>query len=70
MIKVLDYKPNLTPKTVCTLFADTKEEVGSAAIVGLPQGVEPDTGSCVITAAGDIGFLKSTGSWQFVGDEA
>ena len=27
MIKVLDFNPNLTDKTVCTLFADTKEEV-------------------------------------------
>lgn len=24
MIKVLDFNPNLTDKTVCTLFADTK----------------------------------------------
>lgn len=69
MIKVLDYNPNLTPKTVCMLFADTKEEVtGTLTIVGLPQGVTPDTGSSIITSKGDIGFLKSNGSWVFVGD--
>lgn len=71
MIKVLAFNPNLTDKTVCTLFADTKEEVtGTLTIVGLPSGVEPDTGSALITAAGDVAFLKSTGSWQFVGDDA
>ena len=69
MIKVLDYNPNLKPKTLCKLYADTKDEVGTSEIVGLPQGVEADTGSVVITAAGDIGFLTSTGEWSFVGDE-
>lgn len=70
MIKVLDFNPNLTDKTVCTLFADTKEEVtGTLDIVGLPSGVEPDTGSALITAAGDVAFLTSEGSWQFVGDD-
>ena len=69
MIKVLDYNPNLTPKTVCTLFADTKEEVtGTLTIVGLPQGVEPDTGSALLTAVGDVAFLTSEGSWSFVGE--
>ena len=71
MIKVIDYRPNLTNKTVCVLFADTKEEVtGTLTIVGLPQGVEPDTGSILLTADGDIAFLKSTGDWNFVEDEA
>lgn len=68
MIKVLDYDPNLKPKTLCKLYADTKDEVGTASITGLPQGVEADTGSIVITAAGDVGFLTSTGTWSFVGD--
>ena len=69
MIKVLDYNPNLTPKTVCMLFADTKDEVGTSAIEGLPQGVEPDTGSSLITAKGEVAFLDSNGDWNFVGDE-
>lgn len=69
MIKVLDYNPNLTPKTVCTLFADTKEEVtGTLTIVGLPDGTTPDTGSALLTAAGDVAFLTSEGSWSFVGE--
>ena len=71
MIKVLDYNPNLTPKTVCTLFADTKDEVtGTLSIVGLPQGVTPDTGSALLTAAGDVAFLTSEGTWSFVGEES
>lgn len=69
MIKVLDFKPNLTPKTVCMLFADTKEEVtGDLTIIGLPEGTKPDTGSALITASGDVAFLDSTGTWNFVGE--
>lgn len=70
MIKVLDYKPNLTPKTVCMLFADTKEEVtGTLTIGGLPEGTTPDTGSALITAKGDVAFLDSEGTWNWVGEE-
>ena len=70
MIKVIDYRPNLTEKTVCVLFADTKEEVtGTLDIVGLPQGVEPDTGSVLLTASGDIAFLTSSDGWNFIGDD-
>ena len=71
MIKVIDYRPNLTSETICTLFADTKEEVtGTLTIEGLPQGTVPAAGSVLITADGDIAFLKSTGDWNFVEDEA
>lgn len=70
MIKVIDYRPNLTDKTVCVLFADTKEEVtGTLDIVGLPQGVEPDTGSILLTASGDIAFLTSSDGWNFIGED-
>ena len=70
MIKVIDYRPNLTDKTVCVLFADTKEEVtGTLTIEGLPQGVEPDTGSVLLTASGDIAFLTSEDGWNFIEDD-
>lgn len=70
MIKVIDYRPNLTNKTVCVLFADTKEEVsGILTIEGLPQGVEPDTGSILLTASGDIAFLTSSDGWNFIGED-
>lgn len=71
MIKVLDFNPNLTPKTVCTLFADTKEEVtGTLTIVGLPDGVTPDTGSSLITSTGDVALLDSEGTWHWIGGDS
>ena len=70
MIKVLDYNANLSPKTVCTLFADTKEEVtGTLTIVGLPNYMEPDAGSILLTAKGDVALLDSEGTWNFIGEE-
>ena len=70
MIKVLDYNANLSPKTVCTLFADTKEEVtGTLTIVGLPNYMQPDAGSILLTAKGDVALLDSEGTWNFIGDE-
>ena len=70
MIKVLDYNSNLSPKTVCTLFADTKEEVtGTLTIVGLPDYMTPDAGSILITAKGDVALLDSEDTWNFIGEE-
>lgn len=46
-------------------FADTKEEVvPGATFFGMPSGVMQH-GSSVITADGDIGFLKSDGTWNW-----
>lgn len=48
-------------------FADTKEEVTSDAVfVGLPEGASIEMGSSVITASGEIAFMKSDGSWNWV----
>lgn len=67
MVKVLDYNSNFTGKSVCTLFADTKEEVtANMVIVNLPDGVVPDSGSALITAAGEIALLDSEGTWNFL----
>lgn len=67
MIKALDYNPNFEEKTLAVLFADTKEEVtGTLSIVGLPQGVMPDYGSRLITAKGELAFLDSEGTWNWV----
>lgn len=47
-------------------FADTKEEVvPGATFVGMPSG-EMQHGSSVLTAAGDVGFLKSDGTWAWL----
>jgi hypothetical protein len=49
------------------LFADQKSEVTAGmTIVGLPVGCTLDIGSSVMTAAGDIAFLKSDGTWNWV----
>ena len=50
-------------------FADTKSEVQSASLsdyVGLPSDTEGlELGSDVMTAAGDIAFMQSTGEWKW-----
>lgn len=71
MVKVLDYNSNFTGKSVCTLFADTKEEVSAdMVILNLPDGVVPDSGSSVITASGDVAFLNSSNEWVWLGGES
>lgn len=48
-------------------FADTKEEVvPGAEFVGMPADGEMQHGSSVITADGDMAFLKSDGTWNWV----
>ena len=67
MIKVTSIKPGLNNTADVTLFADTKSEVTTGmVIVGLPDGIEPAFGSSVITASGEVAFLKSDGTWSWV----
>lgn len=48
-------------------FADTKEEVTpEAVIVGLPAGATIEMSSSLITAKGEIAFMKSDGEWNWV----
>ena len=62
---------DLVAKTVVArLFADAKEDItDDMTVIDLPEGYTLDTESYVITAAGDIGILDSTGTWNWVGDE-
>ena len=70
MIKVLKLEPNLNEKTLCTLYADTKDEVtGTLDIIGLPDGVTPDTGSTIVTSKFEIAVLDSEGTWNWLGGE-
>ena len=49
-------------------FADTKAEVTpDAEFVGLPEGANIEMGSSVMTANGEIAFMKSDGTWNWVG---
>ena len=49
-----------------SLFADNKNDVSpDMSIQGLPDGYEMDWGSSVITADGELAFLKSDGTWNW-----
>lgn len=48
-------------------FADTKVEVvPGAEFVGLPSGASIEMGSSLMTAAGELAFMKSDGNWNWV----
>ncbi len=48
-------------------FADTKAEVtDSAEFVGLPADAKIEMGSSVMTASGELAFMKSDGTWNWV----
>ena len=49
------------------LFADTKAEVASATIIGLPTDATIEMGSSVMTASGEVAFMKSDGQWNWLG---
>lgn len=47
-------------------FADTKEEVTpNAKFEGLPAGAKIEMGSTVLTASGELAFMKSDGTWNW-----
>lgn len=68
MIKVTSSKINsITKEATVSLFSDTKSEVTSSAeIIGLPDDVTIAQGSSVITAYGEVAFMKSDGTWNWV----
>lgn len=50
-----------------SLFADTKEEVSTATeIVGFPEGATIEMGSSILTASGEVAFMKSDGTWNWL----
>ena len=69
MVKVTELKVNpQTKKAVVSLFADTKAEMSnSPEVIGLPSDTDIDAGSSVITASGELAFMKSDGNWNWVG---
>ena len=68
MVKVTSIVVN--PKTqtaLVSLFADTKEEVQEGmTIEGFPTGYEIEFGSNVLTASGELAFVKSNGTFNWV----
>ena len=69
MVKVSEIKLNPTEKRAeVSLFSDTKAEITSGmTVVGLPEGYTIDAGSTVMTASGELAFMKSDGSWNWLG---
>lgn len=53
------------------LFSDTKEEVTDTPtdVVGMPDGTKIAMESTVLTANGEVAFMKSTGEWNWLGGE-
>ena len=68
MIKVTSIKLDPNTKTAdVSLFSDAKAEVlPSAEIEGLPAGYTIAAGSSVLTASGELAFMKSDGTWNWV----
>ena len=68
MVKVTSITLNPQDKTAdVSLFSDTKAEVTSSAeISGLPDGYSIAQGSSVMTASGELAFMKSDGTWNWV----
>jgi len=67
MIKLTGLKAGIGNQAEITAFADTKSEVTSrATITGMPEGLVPAMGSAIITAGGEVAFLKSDGTWNWV----
>lgn len=68
MIKVTQITNHYVNNEVqVSLFSDTKTEVTpSATIEGLPENAVIAQGSTVVTASGEVAFMKSTGEWNWV----
>ena len=68
MVKVSAIKLNPAEKKAeVSLFSDTKTEITSdMEVVGLPEGYTIDSGSTVVTASGELAFMKSDGSWNWL----
>ena len=71
MIKVMEIRntdaDNRTVKV--SLFSDTKDEVATTSlddVIGFPSGMSVEFGSDLITADGDVAFMKSDGTWNWV----
>lgn len=69
MIKVRNFKnTDANPNTYeISAFADTKSEVTpSAEFIGLPPNAEIEMGSSIMTANGELAFMQSDGTWNWL----
>lgn len=73
MVKVTDTSKTVknakTKKATVSLFADSKSDAETATetdIIEFPKGYTIDWGSSVMAADGEVGFLKSDGTWNWL----
>ena len=60
----LDGKPT---KAIVSAFADTKEEVvPGMEIKNVPDDCDLEAGSSILSANGDVAFMKSDGTWNWI----
>ena len=73
MIKFMNMMAFDADVAVVWIHAETKAEVdtnGDDYIPGMPAGRTIGFGSYATTCAGDIGFIKTDGTWEWVGDNS
>ena len=68
MLDIMEIKIMPDESARVQIFADTKADVTSEAILDL-VGRDLRAGSSLITAAGEVAFLKSDGNWNWLGGE-
>lgn len=68
MVTVNDITLNPRKKTAkVSLFVDSKSDVTSSMVIDeIPEGYTIGHSSSVITADGDIAFMRSDGAWNWV----
>lgn len=68
MIKVTELKNSDANENsfLISAFADTKAEVATGKFIGLPENAEIEMGSSIMTANGEVAFMKSDGTWNWL----
>ena len=67
IVKEIEKTDITNRKVYASLFADAKSEVSpSMEIVGMVDGYDLGVGSSVMTADGELAFLKSNNTWNWL----
>ena len=66
-VKAIENTDANTNDYLIVAFADTKAEVDNGGkFIGLPEGAGIEMGSKVMTADGELAYMKSDGTWNWV----
>ena len=65
MIKVLESQMSVNNEYICTIFADTKDEVTGTSLNDFLPDSKLSPGSIVLTGGWNVGILKSDGTWSW-----